>query len=154
MPDVPRLRFSSRSVRRGARAPRAPRRFWLALAVPLLFGACDLLLGLETPQPAVDAGIADARVVADATPETIDAVPDTVDAAEPADGAVSVPDATPPPPDATVPPDAAPPPPDATLPPDAVPPDAFCETGITRCSGNRIVDDCTGDTLQTCIRGC
>jgi hypothetical protein len=151
MPDAPSRRFSSRSVRRGARARRAPRRFWLALAVPLLFGACDLLLGLETPQPGFDAAVSDAPVVADARPGTIDAAPDIADAAEPAD-AVSAPDATPPAPDAAQPPDASPP--DAQLPPDAVPPDAFCESGVTRCSGNTIVDDCTGQQVQTCVRGC
>jgi hypothetical protein len=115
----------------------SPRRspWWLLVALPFLLCACELILGLDTPKAAVDAGVIDAEV-ADAE------VPD----AGPADA--EVPDAGIP--DASVPPDATV---DASK-PDAPPATdgGFCDPTPV-CNGTDIVNGC-GAVIETCPRGC
>jgi hypothetical protein len=122
-------------------------------------GGCDFILGLDSPRAAADAMSADAPAIdaaaeADAASE-IDAPVDDIDATAAPD-ATSMADATvdAAPPDATV--DARPPPPDAGVdasPPDAQPPPDACFGGNV-CSGNAIIDECTGAIVQNCSRGC
>jgi hypothetical protein len=102
------------------------RRFVLLLvALPFLVGACDVLLGIETPRATVDAAAIDAS----ATP---DAASDGADAAVVFDAPVSMPDAAPP--------------------ADASTPDG-CVPGQLECSNGGVYDTCTGD-VTICTHGC
>jgi hypothetical protein len=113
------------------------RSVWLLVALLLLVGACDILLGLETPQAAIDAAAIDAPSTVDAP--AADAVSAAPDAASDIVDAADVVDAVPPPP------------------PDASGPDA-CVPGQLVCFNGGIRDTCTGETSicpdgRCCNRG-
>jgi hypothetical protein len=112
------------------------RRFVLLVALPFLVGACDVLLGIETPRATVDAAAIDASATVDASTDAIGATPDA--ASDGADAAVVI--------------DAPVPVPDAAPPPDASTPDA-CVPGQYECSNGGVYDTCTG-AVTICTHGC